>query len=99
MIKNIVIIGAVSLGPKAAARLKRLQPDANVTMVDQESLVSYSCGGIPMFLSGDISEPEGLVQNNFQTLRNEKYYTHVLDVTLLRNTRAIKIDRQKKKFS
>ena len=96
MIKNIVIIGAVSLGPKAAARLKRLQPDAKVTMVDQESLVSYSCGGIPMFLSGDISEPEGLVQNNFQTLRDEKYYTHVLDVTLLRNTRALKIDRQKK---
>jgi NADPH-dependent 2,4-dienoyl-CoA reductase/sulfur reductase-like enzyme/rhodanese-related sulfurtransferase len=96
MNKNIVIIGAVSLGPKAAARLKRLQPDARVTMVDQENLVSYSCGGIPMFLSGDISEPEGLITNNFQTLRYEKYYTHVLDVTLLRNTRALKIDRQKK---
>ncbi len=96
MAKNIVIIGAVSLGPKAAARLKRLQPDAKVTLVDQENLMSYSCGGIPMFLSGDISEPEGLITNNFQTLRHEKYYTHVLDVTLLRNTRALKIDRRKK---
>jgi NADPH-dependent 2,4-dienoyl-CoA reductase/sulfur reductase-like enzyme/rhodanese-related sulfurtransferase len=96
MQQHIVIIGAVSLGPKVAARLKRLDTDSTVTIVDQENIVSYSCGGIPLFLSGDINMVDGLIQNNFQTLRDEKYYKEVLDVTLMRNTRAIKVDRQKK---
>ena len=94
--QNLVIIGAVSLGPKVAARFKRLELDSQVALVDQESLVSYACGGIPQFLSGEITGPEGLIANNFQTLRDEKYYKDVLDVTLMRNTKAIGIDRQKK---
>jgi NADPH-dependent 2,4-dienoyl-CoA reductase/sulfur reductase-like enzyme/rhodanese-related sulfurtransferase len=97
--QSIVIIGAVSLGPKVAARFKRLELDSRVTLVDEENLVSYSCGGIPQFLSGEINLPEGIVSNNFQTLRDEKYYKDVLDVTLMRNTKAVRIDRQKKEVA
>ena len=96
MAQNTVIIGAVSVGPKAGARLRRLQPDAKVVMLDQESLISYACGGIPMFLSGEITVPEALAENNFQTPRDEKYYKNAVGVNLLRNTRALKIDREKK---
>ena len=32
---NVVVIGGVSCGPKSAARLKRLMPEANVTLIER----------------------------------------------------------------
>ena len=53
MEKEIVIVGAVAAGPKAACRLKRLKPGWNITLVDQDSLISYGGCGIPRsFLRG-----------------------------------------------
>ena len=47
---NVLIIGAVALGPKTACRLKRLMPEANVTVIDRDSLISYGGCGIPYFI-------------------------------------------------
>ena len=52
MSQHVVVIGAVALGPKAACRFKRLEPDSKVTMVDQSDLISYGGCGIPYFVSG-----------------------------------------------
>jgi len=42
---NIVVIGGVATGPKAAARARRLLPDAQITIIEQDSWFSYgSCG-------------------------------------------------------
>ena len=65
MPKNVLIIGAVALGPKAACRLKRLEPDSNIIMVDQSNLISYGGCGIPYFISGDVSDAEQLQETNF----------------------------------
>ena len=48
--KRVVIIGAVALGPKVACRLKRLQPEADVLMLDQDEYISYGGCGIPYFI-------------------------------------------------
>ena len=50
MALNILIIGGVALGPKAAARAKRLLPDSNITMIDQGTYISYGGCGIPYFV-------------------------------------------------
>ena len=50
MSEHIVIIGAVALGPKAACRYKRLNPDAKVTMIDKSDLISYGGCGIPYYV-------------------------------------------------
>ena len=50
MPKRIVVIGAVALGPKAACRFKRLEPESEVTMIDQNDLISYGGCGIPCLL-------------------------------------------------
>ena len=38
---NVVVIGGVSCGPKSAARLKRLMPEANVTLIERGDYISY----------------------------------------------------------
>ena len=37
MPKNVLVIGGVALGPKAACRFKRLEPESKVTLIDQVS--------------------------------------------------------------
>ena len=54
--QQVVIIGGGVLGPKVACRLKRLRPDFEVTMVDQEQYISYGGCGIPYYISGDLSD-------------------------------------------
>ncbi|AFM27792.1 FAD-dependent oxidoreductase [Desulfomonile tiedjei] len=97
MPQEVVIIGSVSMGPKAAARFKRLELDSKVTLLDQETLISYACGGISYLVGGDLMGAHILRQTNFQVLRDEKYYREVLGVTMRTNTRALSIDRRDKK--
>ena len=50
MSRNIIVIGGVALGPKAASRLKRLDPTANVTMIDENINISFGGCGIPYYV-------------------------------------------------
>ena len=63
MSRRIVVIGAVALGPNAASRAKRLMPDAEVTLIDQSSRLSYGGCGIPHYISGEVTRVEGLQTN------------------------------------
>jgi len=73
MLQNILIIGAVALGPKAACLFKRMEPDSRVIMVDQSNLISYGVCGILFFISGDVSDPKQLQSTRFHMLRDEKF--------------------------
>ncbi|MBW2145229.1 MAG: FAD-dependent oxidoreductase [Deltaproteobacteria bacterium] len=99
MTQNIVVIGAVALGPKAACRFKRLEPDSSVIMVDQGDIISYGGCGIPYFISGDVSDLDQLQQTSFHMLRDEKFFRDVKDVHVMTNTRAVSIDREEKTVS
>jgi NADPH-dependent 2,4-dienoyl-CoA reductase/sulfur reductase-like enzyme/rhodanese-related sulfurtransferase len=96
MPKKIIIIGAVAVGPKAACRLKRLDPDAKVTMIDQDSLISYGGCGIPYFVSGDVSDPGQLQTTSFNMLRDKTFFNNAKGIDVLTRTRALAIDRNKK---
>lgn len=96
MNKKIVIIGAVAAGPKAACRLKRLRPDWEVTMVDQDSLISYGGCGIPYYVSGDVSDESELRATSFHVVRDERFFEGSKGVKTMTRTRALAIDRQAK---
>jgi len=96
MSQHVVIIGAVALGPKAACRFKRLEPDSKATMIDQSSIISYGGCGIPYFISGDVSDPQQLQSTSFNMLRDEKFFNDAKNIQVLTNTRAVAIDREAK---
>jgi len=96
MSQHVVIIGAVALGPKAACRFKRLEPESRVTMIDQSDLISYGGCGIPYYVSGDVSTPEELQSTSFHMLRDKEFFKDAKDIEVITNKRAIIIDRVKK---
>jgi NADPH-dependent 2,4-dienoyl-CoA reductase/sulfur reductase-like enzyme/rhodanese-related sulfurtransferase len=97
MPKNIVVIGAVALGPKAACRLKRLDPDSHVVMVDKDELISYGGCGIPYFISGDVSDPGQLQETSFHMVRDKHFFREAKDIEVLTKTEALSIDRASKR--
>jgi len=96
MEKKIVIIGAVAAGPKAACHLKRLQPGWDVTLVDQDSLISYGGCGIPYYVCGDVSDEAELRSTSFHMVRDETFFRQAKGVNVLTRTRALAIDRKEK---
>ncbi|MBU0968081.1 MAG: FAD-dependent oxidoreductase [Proteobacteria bacterium] len=98
MSRKILIIGGVALGPKAASRAKRLDPTAEITLIDQDSVISYGGCGIPYYVSGDVAEAEGLRSTSFHSLRDADYFAREKGFAVRTGTRALKIDRQKKEL-
>jgi len=98
MKQNVVIVGAVALGPKAACRFKRLSPEATVTMIDQSDLISYGGCGIPYFVSGDVSDAGQLQSTSFHMLRDAKFFKNAKDIDVLTHVRAVSINRSRKEL-
>ncbi len=97
MSQKVVIIGAVALGPKAACRFKRLEPDSQVIMIDENEIISYGGCGIPYYVSGDISDARELQSTTFHMVRDVDFFRDAKDVQVRTRTRALSIDRMAKK--
>ncbi len=97
MSMNVVVIGAVAVGSKAACRFKRLRQDANVTLIDEDEYISYGGCGIPYYISGDVSEESQLRSTSFHMVRDERFFKDDKGVDALPGVRALSIDRQEKK--
>jgi NADPH-dependent 2,4-dienoyl-CoA reductase/sulfur reductase-like enzyme/rhodanese-related sulfurtransferase len=97
MKQNIVIIGGVAAGTKAASRLKRLNPEADVTILDKDKKISYGGCGIPYYVSGDIADETELRSTAFHMLRDEVFFEKIKGVKVRVSEKATRIDRENKK--
>ncbi len=93
---EIVIIGAVAAGPKVASRVKRLMPEAGITMIDQDDFISYGGCGIPYFVSGDVSDEKELRSTSFHMVRDPYFFREGKGVIVRSLTRAVSIDRKER---
>lgn len=75
---KIVVIGAVAAGTKAAAKIKRENPHAQVIIYNKGQDISYAGCGLPYYVGGDIETREELVVNapgKFAALTGATVYT------------------------
>lgn len=96
MRQRVVIIGGVAAGPKTACRLKRINPEADITIVDQDNLISYGGCGIPYYVSGDVNDEVQLRQTSFHVTRDESFFLQAKGVQVKASTRALAINRKAK---
>ncbi|WP_320120913.1 FAD-dependent oxidoreductase [uncultured Sphaerochaeta sp.] len=88
--KNVLIIGGVAAGATAAARVRRLDNDVNITLLEAGADVSFANCGLPYYLGRDIEYRSSLILASEETFHEQyrvKVHTH---------TEAIAIDREKK---
>ncbi|CAG35279.1 FAD-dependent oxidoreductase [Desulfotalea psychrophila] len=96
MAQRVLIIGAVALGPKVACRLRRIDPDAEITVLDRDKLISYGGCGIPYYVGGDVSDIEGLRSTQSHTIRDSKFFGEVKGIDVRTQIEAIEILRKEK---
>lgn len=91
---KVLIIGGVAAGPKTAARLRRLDPDAEITVVERQDLLSYAGCGMPYYIEDIIKEYDQLLGG--ATIRNAEYFKTQKGFTVHDQTEALKINRGEK---
>lgn len=94
--KNIVIIGGVALGPKVACRVRRLDPDAEITVVDRDRYISYGGCGIPYYVGGDVPELKSLFSTSAHVERDSLFFRNAKRVEVRIETEAVAIYRNEK---
>lgn len=84
---NIVIIGGVACGPKAASRARRCDPQAKITMIERGDVISYAACGLTYYITGVLEGRDILVA------RTPWYFKNVMDIDVLTGTQVLGINR------
>ena len=87
---NVLIIGGVAAGTKAAAKLKREKRDWNVTLITKDQDISYAGCGLPYYVGGLIQNKESLIVNT------PAIFSNLTDVKVLTGREAIALDAASK---
>ena len=88
----MLLFGGIAAGTSAASKAKRVDPDCDVTILQDESLVSYGACGMPYVIEGIIDNFEKLIERSANTFKKQ------YDINVVVNTRAKKIDRIKQEI-
>jgi len=94
---KVVIVGGVAAGPKVAAKVIRLIPHANVTVVEKGQFLSYAGCGLPYYISGQVKNHAELMSTPMGALRDAVFFQKVKNVRTLSRTEATEIDRLAKR--
>lgn len=87
---KVVIVGGVAGGASCAARLRRVDENAEIIMVERGPYVSYANCGLPYHIGGVIKEESHLL------VANEQTFTKQFNVDARTNCEAVNILSDKK---
>lgn len=85
--RRIVVVGGVAGGMSTAARLRRLDGDAAITVVERSGHVSFANCGLPYFVGGVIEEEDAL------TLQTPQQLFDRFRLEVQENSEVVGIDR------
>ena len=74
---KIVIIGGVAAGAKAAAKARRLLPDAEINIYTEDTHVSYSACGIPYYIEGNFEDYRMLLVRSPEDFAKDNIFVHL----------------------
>lgn len=90
--EKIVIVGGVAAGATAAAKVRRLSPNAQITMLEAGPDISFANCGLPYYIGGDIKSRSKLIlqsPESFNDQYNVDVHTHTLVTVLDRKNKKL----------
>lgn len=93
---RIVVVGGRAAGPKAAAKALRLDPTAEISVIERERFLSYAGCGLPYFLAGKVKDLSTLMTTQDGDLRDPDFFRRVKGIAIYNRTECIAIDRSAK---
>ncbi len=96
MSRKIVVIGGAAAGAKAAAKARRLDMDAEITIIQKDKELSQASCGYPYYVGGTFDARNSLISTPYGKVRNTDFFWDNKRIKVFNCTEAITINRQKK---
>ena len=87
---KIIIIGAQAAGASAAAKAKRMNPNATIRIYEKSDIVSFGACGLPYFIGDNFSDPNEMISRT-----PEQFQKDGIDIKTLHEVIAIDINSKK----
>lgn len=88
-----IIIGGVAGGASAAARLRRLDEQAEILLIERGAYISFANCGLPYYIGGEIADREDL------TLQTPESFRARFRVDVRVNSEAVRVDPDNKRVT
>lgn len=92
MTRKILIVGGVAGGASAAARLRRLDEQAQIFLLERGSYISFANCGLPYYIGGVIENHNALLIQNPERFKNR------FNVDVRVKNEVVKIERKEKQL-
>lgn len=94
MPKKIIIIGGSAAGPKAAARARRLDHEAEITIIQKDADLSMASCGYPYYVGGVFDDRNMLLCTTTGVIRDPNFFSNTKGIIAKTETEVIEIDKK-----
>ncbi len=94
--KKIIVIGGSAAGPKAAAKARRFDENADITIIQKAPDLSMASCGYPYYVGGFFDDRNMLLCTPTGVVRDPKFYLNAKGIVAKTETEATEIDRKAK---
>jgi NADPH-dependent 2,4-dienoyl-CoA reductase/sulfur reductase-like enzyme/rhodanese-related sulfurtransferase len=92
--KRIIVIGGSAAGPKAAAKARRIDNNAEVVILQKDADLSMASCGYPYYVGGSFDNRNMLLCTPTGVVRTPAFYMNAKDIDAKVNTEVTAIDRK-----
>jgi NADPH-dependent 2,4-dienoyl-CoA reductase/sulfur reductase-like enzyme/rhodanese-related sulfurtransferase len=97
--KRIIVIGGSASGPKAAAKARRIDNDAEVIIIQKDADLSMASCGYPYYVGGYFNDRNQLLCTPTGVVRSPMFYLNAKDIDARVNTEVTNIDTKNHSLS
>lgn len=94
--QRIIVVGGSAAGPRAASRARRLDENAEITIIQKAPELSMASCGYPYFVAGLFDDRNQLLATPAGIVRDSEFFWNAKRIKTLVNTEVTKIDRENK---
>jgi len=92
--KKIIVIGGSAAGPKAAAKARRLDEHADITIIQKDADLSMASCGYPYYVGGVFDDRNMLLSTPTGVVRDPVFFMNAKNITARTGTEALAINRK-----
>ncbi|AFL74659.1 FAD-dependent oxidoreductase [Thiocystis violascens] len=91
---KIVVVGGSAAGPKAAAKARRMDEHASITIIQKEADLSMASCGYPYYVGGVFDDRNQLICTSAGIVRDPNFFEKAKGIDAKVLTEAVAIDRE-----
>ncbi len=96
---RIVVIGGSAAGPKAASRARRLDENAEITIIQKSPDLSMASCGYPYYIGGFFDDRNQLLCSPAGVVRDSNFFWNAKKIVTKVSTEVLSINRTEKKVT